>query len=982
MDNLQARGFAPLPGILKAALYLAAWALWAGLCALPAAGADYFLERVEDLPLAQTNHWILPGYSGAEPAQGQSFVDPDTSLTVTRISDVGDIFGISPTWPYDGFPTRGMHNGYSKYSCANVTNEYVIAYGVQPWINGLYRVADAKYMGRLAQTVNSSLGLGETFDVRWDLSGTSGTEYTIYYTAGSTLYKQDVLKGPSSQEALYDFGDTIIAEGHMDQATNATYRAVILSQNKTVVFDLQNRVPLAGVIPSRGDTDISMSGKWFLFAGYVPARFYKTTDLAQGDIGHYVELPTRHQGHDGWAYDANGQEVYVFQDNSTDWMSTFNPETGERIDVINMVEMGWDLNQHMGRIQTPSKKGWMLMSSYCADSSQWDYNQLMLIEIKPAEQHPRIWRLGFTYNMWNLPQTTENNYFAQAFASIDPTGNSIYWGANWNGTDNLELYRMQLPPDWPAALDPQPTPRPTQTPTPTHTPTPEPTPTAVPVFQPPDPTIDSVDLITAPVGAWITIWGIRFGDTQGDSKVMLGFVEAPNVASWSDRRIDFQVPANANSGSLRVIVGAKESNAVLFTVRQGNIINLYPSNPFFPWETLSFAAQYALPGDLYYLRAGVYYEAVNMQVGGTSERPIAFKTYPGEDVMLDGAGLDAVDAITVDAGAYPDAGQLVFSGIRMRNYRHGVRLRGGATGVGLYGLDASQGSGGGLLCEGAQDVTVAQCAFEQNQQFGVLLTGGAGAIALDDCRSVKNQGGLAGGFSADASCTSVTLVRCTAEQNLGTGFDLQVGGLTLDACAALGNTDGLRLTRNATVRNMLVAQQTGNGILCQAPSGAPTQQLLNCTVAACGQIGVDVGATVAVQLQNLLSVGAQGAAILFRGDTAPAALDRVIVQSFAAQPSGGAIVWAGPAGVPQVPAGALLTVDRPEALFINYAGGDVHLAASSLARRFGDTAVAPPIDYDRNSRLPAMAQGYVAAGAYEYDPQRSSGARRSWAQYE
>jgi hypothetical protein len=31
---------------------------------------------------------------------------------------------------------------------------------------------------------------------------------------------------------------------------------------------------------------------------------------------------------------------------------------------------------------------------------------------------------------------------------MSPDGNNIYWGANWMGHDNLELYRVELPPDW------------------------------------------------------------------------------------------------------------------------------------------------------------------------------------------------------------------------------------------------------------------------------------------------------------------------------------------------------------------------------------------------------------------------------------------------------------------------------------------------------------------------------------------------------
>ena len=112
---------------------------------------------------------------------------------------------------------------------------------------------------------------------------------------------------------------------------------------------------------------------------------------------------------------------------------------------------------------------------------------------------PRIWRIANTYSRQWVDGVNVGGYFAEAFASIDHVGNNIYWGSNWMGTDNLELYRVELPANWHEVLwvTPDPTPDPTPTPTPTGTPTPTPTstPTATPTPTPTPTPTDEVEIL-------------------------------------------------------------------------------------------------------------------------------------------------------------------------------------------------------------------------------------------------------------------------------------------------------------------------------------------------------------------------------------------------------------------------------------------------------------------------------------------------------
>jgi hypothetical protein len=410
------------------------------------APSKYIIDQVENLPESKTNQkHVFPVPSESLPDQGDSFIQPETGHRITRISDLKHSFFSS----LEGHPAAGLTNGYSRFTCSNIDDEYVLAFSTEQSIL-LYELPECRFLKEL--TYDGIHFIGESNDPKWDMSGSPGTETTIYYHVDTGIFKQDVLQGCSSHELVYNFSREIIPEDHMDQDKYARYRAVRFP-DKIAVLDLRKKRVLPGKIKvSYGGCDISTEGDWLYVQGFgeyeMETRFYKIVDLEQGLTNNYVVLPCPNHGHDGWAYDYNGNEVYTFQDNTNDWFSTFNPVTSERMDILHMSETGWEFGQHMGRIHNLDKIGWLLMSSYTWTDNRWADNQIFLLEILPHNKNPRIWRIASTHNSWN------GDYFAEAFASISADGNSIYWGANWMGKDNLELYRVELPSNWHKVLSP------------------------------------------------------------------------------------------------------------------------------------------------------------------------------------------------------------------------------------------------------------------------------------------------------------------------------------------------------------------------------------------------------------------------------------------------------------------------------------------------------------------------------------------------
>jgi len=301
--------------------------------------------------------------------------------------------------------------------------------------------------------------IGERNDPRWvrNLGGNSD----LIYGHRDGMFKLHL----DSTVKLMSFpkGFFYLSNAHADQSTiwrlcqcfdesstNPVYKLFLLN-----LATLENReiTKFWKSIYPRGGFDMSPSGEWCIIQ---PPNgvdwFVRTEDLWNGNVADKVDMPTVSYGHNSWALDGAGNEVFVFQDNKTDWFSTFNPATGERINIFNMSDWGYDpapgWGQHFGKMT--SHPGWVVMSCYAGLNNTWHADNLFLVEIKSHEQSPRLVRLG-KYNKYNFAPgdlDKTNNYFAENFACASPDGNDLYVGANWHGRTNLELYKIDLRQAW------------------------------------------------------------------------------------------------------------------------------------------------------------------------------------------------------------------------------------------------------------------------------------------------------------------------------------------------------------------------------------------------------------------------------------------------------------------------------------------------------------------------------------------------------
>ncbi|MFM9910548.1 MAG: choice-of-anchor Q domain-containing protein [Chitinophagaceae bacterium] len=164
-------------------------------------------------------------------------------------------------------------------------------------------------------------------------------------------------------------------------------------------------------------------------------------------------------------------------------------------------------------------------------------------------------------------------------------------------------------------------------------------------------------------GAIVTIWGKRLGSTRGSSQVLVGGQSA-RIYSWGNavspadiysnlgmQMVAFQIPDSLSNGNvdIAVIVNGVTSNALTFTVRNGNIYYIKTTgndntgdgswtNPWASLDNISYtgALDKISAGDIIYMCDGVSHTslagdraAIDLGNPGTFTSPKAIIGYPG-----------------------------------------------------------------------------------------------------------------------------------------------------------------------------------------------------------------------------------------------------------------------------------------------------------------------------------------------------------------
>jgi hypothetical protein len=255
-------------------------------------------------------------------------------------------------------------------------------------------------------------------------------------------------------------------------------------------------------------------------------------------------------------------------------------------------------------------------------------------------------------------------------------------------------------------------------------------------------------------------------------------------------------------------------------------------SPDRPLRTLQAAASRVGPGDVVWVRGGVYSSAVAFRRSGTESAPIVFESAPGECAVLDGVGGGTYERVILE-----DVRHMVFRNFVVRNSRYqGVFLvRASDNVISHVRSHDNVGSGFGIL-DGHRNVLryvaahdnfnppyggdadgisvsrgegnrIEHCMSYRNSDDGVDTWLSTGTV-VEYCASFDNgwQGGDGNGFKAGGQglTTNTTIRYSVAFGNRVNGFDWNTSpGVVFEQNTAFDNGGSGFVGSSGAMRNNL-----------------------------------------------------------------------------------------------------------------------------------------------------------------------------------
>lgn len=225
-----------------------------------------------------------------------------------------------------------------------------------------------------------------------------------------------------------------------------------------------------------------------------------------------------------------------------------------------------------------------------------------------------------------------------------------------------------------------------------------------------------------------------------------------------------------------------------------------------PWKTLQHAIYNLGAGGRLLIREGIYRESVSLKKSGSEENPIIISVFLGEAAVLDGVGPGWKYGFNFEFGV----SHVVLYGLKIKGFDgYGAALWGENSFIQLKNMEVF-GCGAGLYIISAADLLVEGCNFLNNSGPGFVVSPGP----INNSRVVRTRSSYnMEGFLLDSG-SDITLEKCLAESNAGSGFICMTSGTAISASVARDNgRNGVKLS--------------GEGY-----------RLVNCIIDSCGKAGV------------------------------------------------------------------------------------------------------------------------------------------------
>jgi hypothetical protein len=146
---------------------------------------------------------------------------------------------------------------------------------------------------------------------------------------------------------------------------------------------------------------------------------------------------------------------------------------------------------------------------------------------------------------------------------------------------------------------------------------------------------------------------------------MLGWIPLRIVLGWAVLLCAFMTLHRASTGLADCDVEHRHHNFYVST--QGS--DTAPGSLTRPWRTIQHAVDAMVAGDTINVRGGVYHEAVEIHVSGSSVGGfVTLRSYPGEIAILDGSGVPIPEKGPSGLFKVTDQSYLTIEGFEIRHY--------------------------------------------------------------------------------------------------------------------------------------------------------------------------------------------------------------------------------------------------------------------------------------------------------------------------
>ena len=255
------------------------------------------------------------------------------------------------------------------------------------------------------------------------------------------------------------------------------------------------------------------------------------------------------------------------------------------------------------------------------------------------------------------------------------------------------------------------------------------------------------------------------------------------------------------------------TNAKYYVATNGSDSNA-GTNIALPFATLGKAAGLANPGDLIYLRGGVYKSSstISLSRNGAPGQPIRVRPYPGEHVVFDFSGeATGSDGLSISGDCWW-----------------------------LYGLETTNAGHNGIRFSGASNI-VERCVVHDSRNTGIHITGDTNTSynLVLNCDSYHNYDAATHGQNADGFSAKWIIgpgnvfSGCRAWENADDGWDLWMATNTV----VITNCWAFRMGTN--IFGDTAWQGNGNGFKLGGQYVGTPHKLVRCLAFANMANGVD-----------------------------------------------------------------------------------------------------------------------------------------------